>query len=321
MAMPTVHVGLGLIGQRVCATGLREGAYRPIAAVDPAPPLVGRDLGELIGLPLERVPVRATLDEALGGAAEPPRLALHATRSTLRAVADELIALVRAGCDVVSTCEELAAPWLRAPSVADQVDRAARQAGRRIVGAGVNPGFAMDLLPLVLAQASSALRAITVRRAQDPLKRRPAFQHKVGVGRTRAECEAEIRAGTFGHVGLGESAEALARGLGWELVGVRETLRLVGGEDGMVRGVRQTLSGRTPDGRRLRLQFWALAGLRHDSDLCVIAGDPPLRMRLPGGLAGDQATANLVLSAARRLGRVEPGLHVAADLPLGLAAR
>jgi 4-hydroxy-tetrahydrodipicolinate reductase len=321
MAIPTIHVGLGLIGQRVCATGQREGVYRPVAALDPAPRLVGRDLGDLVGVPADGVTVSRTLDEALAGAAEPPRLALHATRSTVRAVADELIALVQAGCDVVSTCEELAAPWLRAPEVADQIDRAARAAGRRIVGAGVNPGFAMDLLPLVLAQASSDVRSIVIRRSQDPLKRRPAFQHKVGVGRTRAECEADIAAGTFGHVGLAESAEALAHGLGWELQGVRETLRLVEGDDGRVKGVRQTLSARTPDGRQLRLRFWAEAGLRRDSDVYVIGGDPPLRMSLPGGVAGDQATANLVLSAARRIDRVEPGLYVGSDLPTGVGAR
>src|SRR5215208_4334802 len=169
MPIETVHIGLGLIGQRVCSTGLAEGVYRPVAAVDPAPTLIGRDLGELIGGARLGVPVRASLAEALAGAPVPPRLALHATRSTVVAVRDELIALVRAGCDVVSTCEELAAPRLRAPEAADAV------------GAGVNPGFAMDLLPLALAQASTGLRSITIRRIQDPLKRRPAFQHKVGV--------------------------------------------------------------------------------------------------------------------------------------------
>jgi hypothetical protein len=316
--MNTVHVGLGLIGQRVAATGIREGLYRPVAAVDPAPQLVGRDLGELLGGAANGVTVRPTLAEALAAAKEPPALALHATRSTVRAVADELVSLVEAGCDIVSTCEELAAPRLRSPDVAERIDRAAVAAGRRIVGAGVNPGFAMDLLPLVLAQASTNVRSVVIRRAQDPLKRRPAFQHKVGIGRTREECEREIAAGTFGHVGLHESAEALATGLGWRLQGVRETLRLVEGPDGKIVGVRQMLGARTADGRRLRLQFWAIAGLKRDSDSCVVAGDPPLRLLLPGGLAGDQATANLVLSAARRLHRAAPGLRLAADLPLGV---
>src|SRR5438105_3761779 len=192
MLLETVHVGLGVIGQRVGTTGVAAGVYRPVAAVDPAPALVGRDLGELIGVGRLEVPVRATLAEALAGATVPPRLALHATRSTVAAVRDELIALVGAGCDVVSTCEELAAPWLRAPEAADAVDAAARAAGRRIVGAGVNPGFAMDLLPLALAQAATGIRSITIRRVQDPLKRRAAFQRKVGVGRPRAECEAEM---------------------------------------------------------------------------------------------------------------------------------
>jgi hypothetical protein len=317
MLLETVHVGLGVIGRRVCATGLAEGIYRPVAAVDPASALIGRDLGELIGGARLGVPVRASLAEALAGAPVPPRLALHATRSTVAAVRDELIDLVGAGCDVVSTCEELAAPRLRAPEAADAVDAAARAAGRRIVGAGVNPGFAMDLLPLALAQAASGIRSITIRRVQDPLKRRPAFQHKVGVGRRKDECEAELAARTFGHVGLRESAAALAAGLGWQLGRVCEKLSLVQESDGQtVRGVRQTLSARSSDGRLIRLIFHAIAGTRRDSDQVAIDGDPPLRLQLPGGVAGDQATANLVLSAARRIGRAQPGLLVGADLPL-----
>jgi hypothetical protein len=319
MGYETVHVGLGLIGQRVCATGIAAGVYRPVAAVDPAPALVGRDLGELIGVGRLDVPVRASLAEALAGATVPPRLALHATRSTVVAVRDELIDLVEAGCDVVSTCEELAAPRLRAPEAADAVDAAARAAGRRVVGAGVNPGFAMDLLPLALAQAATGIQSITIRRVQDPLKRRPAFQHKVGVGRRRSECEADIAAGTFGHVGLRESAAALADGLGWQLGRVRESLGLVLEPDGQtVRGVRQTLTASSGDGRSIRLIFHAIAGTRRDSDQVAIDGDPPLRMTLPGGLAGDQATANLVLSAARRLSSAQPGLLVGADLPLAV---
>jgi hypothetical protein len=85
--MNTVHVGLGLIGQRVASTGLREGHYRPVAAVDPAPHLVGRDLGELLGGAHSGVTVRATLAEALGAASAPPSLALHARSSPRRACA------------------------------------------------------------------------------------------------------------------------------------------------------------------------------------------------------------------------------------------
>ena len=318
MSQATVHVGLGVIGQRLAATGLREGYYRPVAAVDPAPALRGKDLGDLVGGQKLGVVVQPTLAEALAGASTPPTLALHATRSTVAAVKDELIALVQAGCDVVSTCEELAAPRLRTAPAADAVDAAARAAGRRIVGAGVNPGFAMDLLPLSLAQASSAVQSITIRRVQDPLKRRLAFQHKVGVGRTREDCEADMRAGAFGHVGLGESAAALAAGLGWQLGKARERLSLVMGDDGRVAGVRQTLTAQDDRGRTIRMIFHAIAGTRRDIDQVVIDGDPPLRMQIPGGVAGDQATANLALAAARKVGAAAPGLRVGSELPLGV---
>lgn len=319
MQVATIHVGLGVIGQRLASTGLREGFYRPVAAVDPAPHMRGKDLGELLGVGRLGVPVAASLDEALKDVRETPVLALHATRSTIVAVRDELIALVKAGCDVVSTCEELAAPRLHSTAAADAVDAAAQAAGRRVVGAGVNPGFAMDLLPLALAQASSAIQSITIRRVQDPLKRRHQFQHKVGVGRTREECEADMKAGVFGHVGLGESAAALAHGLGWQIGKVRERISLVMGDDGKVAGVRQTLTVHDEQGRQIRMIFHAIAGLHRDMDQVVIDGDPPLRMQIPGGVAGDQATANLVLSAARKVTAAAPGLRVGSELPMGAA--
>src|SRR5262249_44522474 len=163
-SIPTVHVGLGVIGQRICQTGVRDGYYRLVAAVDPAPALQGKELGELCGVGKLGVTVKSTLADALAVAAEPPVLALHATRSTIAAVCPELIGLVGAGRDVVSTCEELAAPRLRGSEAADEIDAAARAAGKRIVGAGVNPGFAMDLLPLSLLQAATSVQTITIRR-------------------------------------------------------------------------------------------------------------------------------------------------------------
>ena len=318
--LETVHVGLGVIGQRLCATGLAAGVYRPVAAVDPAPALVGRDLGDLIGAGALGVPIRASLAEALTGAALPPRLALHATRSTVAAVRDELIALVEAGCDVVSTCEELAAPRLRASA---PPTRSTRPRGGPAAGSSAPasiPASRWTCCRLSLVQAATEVRSITIRRVQDPLKRRQAFQHKVGVGRSNAECEADMAAGVFGHVGLRESAAALAAGLGWELGRVRESLSLVLEPDGQTSaGVRQTLSARSSDGRLIRLIFHAIAGTRRESDQVLIDGDPPLRMQLPrrtGRRPGDRQPGAFGC-AADRAGRA--GAAGRGTSPLGVA--
>jgi 4-hydroxy-tetrahydrodipicolinate reductase len=319
LSVATIHIGLGVIGLRLCETGLREGHYRPVAAVDPAPALAGRDLGELLGQAPSGVVVRASLAEALAAAAERPIVALHATRSTIVAVRDELVALVAAGCDVVSTCEELAVPDLADRTAAASIDAAARSNGRRIVGAGINPGFAMDLLPLAIMQATIGTRTIEIRRFQDPLKRRAAFQRKVGVGRTRADCEADIARGVFGHVGLRESAYALARGLGWTIARGGERLTLIDAADGAsIDGVHQTYTAHTTDERTIRLRFRAIRGMKNDLDAYDIDGDPPIRVRIPGGLSGDQATANLALAAVLRLAPLAPGLRSGAELAIGV---
>ena len=62
----------------------------------------------------------------------------------------QIVEILAAGLDVVSTAEELSFPWLAHPAEAAEIDAAARRAGKTVLGTGVNPGFVMDALPLFL---------------------------------------------------------------------------------------------------------------------------------------------------------------------------
>jgi 4-hydroxy-tetrahydrodipicolinate reductase len=321
-----VHFGLGPIGVGVARLVGERPSLRSIGAIDVNPELVGRSLGEAAGIDngaAEPV-VSANAAEVLGAARG--AVVLHCTGSALERVLPQLIGAVEAGCPVVSTCEELSYPWTAQPDLARRLDEAARANGVAVLGTGVNPGFAMDYLPLVLSGVARRIDAVTVHRVQDAGVRRLPLQRKVGAGMTVEAFRKKAAAGELGHVGLRESAQALAAALGWPLSRLDETIEPVVadrptpsglGEIGVggVTGLRQTAVGHH-DGRVvLSLTLEMAVGLPDMRDDIRISGDPDLRMIVPGGLHGDVATAAIVVNSIPGLVRAAPGLRVMAELP------
>ncbi len=326
-----LHVGLGPLGQRIVADLQRRGLGRVVAAVDPAPALVNRDLAELVpglaaahpGSPGTRI--RSSLEEVSEW--QSIRCAVVTTRSDLELCMDTFRTLLTRGCSVVSTCEELAWPWLRHPVLAQELHELAVRSGARIVGTGINPGFLMDALPVAATSACHSVRSVRVERIQDAGKRRLPFQQKVGVGLPLAEFERRVAAGTLRHVGLGESLHFLAHFLGWRIERWEETIVPVLAERdlasdlgpvpaGNARGVRQEARGWVGGRLALELVFQATLGEAEPRDRAVIDGDPPVELLVPGGVHGDTATSALVLNVIRPLLAAEPGLHTMASLPL-----
>src|SRR3954462_1650991 len=103
-------MGLGEIGQMVARAALTVPELEIVGAIDLSPERVGRPLSELLRAVTPEVTITNSTDEAYrlakGG------VLLHATGSRLEAVAVEIEGALRAGLSVVSTCEELACPWV-----------------------------------------------------------------------------------------------------------------------------------------------------------------------------------------------------------------
>jgi 4-hydroxy-tetrahydrodipicolinate reductase len=320
-----LHVGLGPLGQRVIADLDRRRLGRVVAAVDPAPALARRDLADLVPGLARGVAVRSSLEEVAEW--DRIRCAVVTTRSDLELCMDTFRVLLARGCAVVSTCEELAWPWLRHPVLAQELHELAVRGGGRIVGTGINPGFLMDALPVAATSACHSVSSIRVERIQDAGKRRIPFQEKVGVGLTLAEFERRVAAGTLRHVGLGESLHFLAHYLGWRIERWEETIAPVVAEQaltsargpvaaGAARGVRQEARAWVDGRLALELFFQATLGEPEPRDRVRIEGEPPLELVVPGGVHGDTATSALVLNVIRSLLAAEPGLHTMASLPL-----
>ena len=314
--LPVIVQGLGPIGRLIVEAALGDPALKVVGAVEIDPDLAGRPLAEVVeGAP--RVAIRESVAQAREDARAGGGILLHCTGSHLDRVAPQIEEALRQKLHVVSTCEELTFPHVRHAEIAADLDRLARSAGRTVVATGVNPGFLMDALPASLASISHGITSVSVRRVQDPSRRRVPFQQKVGMGLSVEEWEARRDAGGFGHVGLVESARLLADSLGWALTDWQHDM-VPCHADGQasVAGTLETLSGTTSEGRAVRLHFEANAAVDEEYDEIVVDGTPPLTLRFDGGVFGDDATAAAVLRAARVIPNTRRGLVTVLDLPL-----
>lgn len=324
MTTRVIGYGLGPIGIGILRLAMTRSALRVVGAVDLDPAKIGHDLGAICGGETHDVAVVGDLAEAL---AAQPQVALHATGSALERVAPQLHALIEAGLHVISTCEELSYPWVANPQIAADLDAAARRRGVVVLGTGVNPGYAMDALPLVLTAPCTIVRSVRVLRVVDAARRRGPLQRKVGAGLTPDAFAARVTDGSVRHVGLPESLQMLAGALGWNLDSHSDTIQpmiadraivteYVQVAPGQVAGVHQIARGFVAGREVLTLELRMYVGAHDPQDTIIIDGDPAVHTTIHGGLHGDLATAAMVVNAVNSLSHARPGLATMDTLPL-----
>lgn len=319
------QVGLGPIG----ASALRQVVERPgfelAAAVDLDPDKIGRDVAEVCDLGGEPLGVQVTGElsrEAISGA----DVAVVCTSSSLEAftpLAEQLIAL---GLPLVSTTEELSYPFVAHPELAGRLDRAATDAGVAVLGTGVNPGFVMDTLAMVMTAPCERVDRVTIERVQDAAARRLPFQRKIGAGMEPDRFQALAAEGKMGHVGFSESVAMIAAAVGWRLdrisdevkprIAQKATTSAIGEiAPGRVAGILQRGTGFLDGEPVIQLRMEAWVGAPGSYDAVHVEGSPELRCRIDSGVPGDIATASLTVNSIPRVLAAPPGLRTMADLP------
>ncbi len=319
------------MGRKVAETLMEKRSMELIGAVDVDQSILGLDVGELLAPERTTGVSVQTADTAPLDRADTVVLT---TGSSLSAIEDQINACIDAGANVVSTCEELAYPWIRNAEVAQRIDERARAAGVTVIGTGINPGYLMDTLPLVLTAPCLSVRSISVTRMMNAAARRLPFQKKVGVGLSAEAFREAIDSGKItGHVGLRESMQMIAATLGWSPeefveespapVIAREPTETGLGTvaPGDVVGLTSIAHAREGETERIRLMFHAYAGVEEEYDEVVIDGEPSIRQRIAGGVHGDRGTVAVTVNTAARVVDVAPGLKTMAEIPLVTCAR
>ncbi len=317
-----VHIGLGPMGANLCKLALKKKGIELIGAIERVN--LGKDVGEVIGLD-KKIGVTLTDDLAAALAAKPD-VVLHSTLSSLELVREQLVAVIKSGVNIVSTCEELSYPWETHPDIAKELDTLAKENNITVLGTGVNPGFCMDTFPIVMTGVCQSVAKIRIRRIQDASSRRLPFQKKIGAGCTPKEFEALMASGELRHVGLRESSDMIAAAMGWKLTEYIETIAPIIAEKetasqylvvkpGQAAGVEQIAIGKMNGKEIIRMEFQAYLGAPESHDTVYIAGMPNIEATVKPGIQGDIATAAMSVNAMPRVINAAPGLLTMMDLP------
>ena len=318
-----IQYGLGPIGSAVARHVTERSGLELVGGIDVAPEKIGQDVGQAIGLGRALgFPVAGRLGDVPTGA----DVVLHTTSSYFDLFKGQILEILEAGYDIVSTAEELSFPWLSHAADAAEIDAAAKRAGKTVLGTGVNPGFLMDSLPVFLTAICQRVDRIDVTRAMNASVRRGPFQAKIGSGMSVEAFNHKMAQGRMGHVGLPESMAMLFEALGRRLARYEATVQPVIAErpvrtdhfdvePGRVRGLKQVARGYTEDGEFATLTFYAALDAEEDGDTVRITGKPDLEVKLKG-TNGDIATVAIAVNAIRTVVGAEPGLVTMLDVPL-----
>jgi hypothetical protein len=321
-----LHFGLGPIGTGIVRQLADRQGYKIVGAVDIDPGKAGRDLGEIagVGRPL-RVKVSADAKKAIKAAK--PDVVVLCTSSSMKGVLPQIETILKLKVPIVSTTEELSYPTKGNMRYARVIHQLAKKAKVAVVSTGVNPGFVMDALPIMLTGVCERVEAIRVDRIQDARIRRLPFQQKIGAGLTTEQFQKKVDEGTVGHVGLAESVSMIADALGWKLTRITDEIHpkiatetvaseFLAVDPGYVCGIVQDGVGYRGDQAVITLHLEAYLGAPESYDQVEITGSPALTSKVPGGVHGDIATTSIVVNSIPRVLEVAPGLHTMRDMPL-----
>ena len=326
MIIRVMHVGLGPIGAAVVRQVAARKGFQIVAAVDIDPNKTGLDVGDLVGLG-RRIRVRVTSDIGRTIKASKPDVVVLCTSSSLKRVLPQFEEVLKHRVPIVSTTEELSYPASYNRRLARRLDDAARKAKVAVLGTGVNPGFTMDALPIVLTGVCERVDRIEVQRVQDARVRRLPFQQKIGCGLTVEQFQKKVDDGTVRHVGLSESIQMIADAMAWKLERVTDDIqpkiadRTVESEylavdSGYVCGIIQDGVGYVKGAPLIRLHMEAYLGAPESFDSVLIEGSPRVHSKIAGGVHGDVATASITVNSIPKVIAAAPGLRTMRDMPI-----
>lgn len=175
-------LGSGKVAQ-AAATSLSESPYLCLEqAVTAVPDRVGLDLGKLGGGDPCGVELTGSLDPVLES--EEIEVVIHCGAESGNELLELLLRLAEHGKTVVTVSGLIHAPTELGAEGFQRLARRTVSGGGRITGAGMNPGFALDLLPAFVSTLLTGARSIRSRRVTDIQHwGDAALRDQAGVGR------------------------------------------------------------------------------------------------------------------------------------------
>lgn len=344
----TVVWGTGNVGRAAIRAVEAHPGLKLTSVIVHSPAKVGRDAGELAGLGYD-IGVAAT-DDVDAVLAASPRAVVYAASGDVRpaeALAD-ITRAIRAGAVVVTPAlhamydHRSAPPELREPVLAAIAD-----GGGSLFVSGVDPGWANDVLPLLISGLGTTVDAVRCQEIFDysTYDQPDAVRFLVGMGQPM-DYEPPMLAPSVPTMVWGGQVRLMARALGVEVDEIRETqdrrpleatvnTRMMGEfEAGTQGAVRFEVQGIIDGEPRIVVEHvtrihptcapdWPQPASGDGSHRVVIEGRPRIEVTVEATdegenrSAGGNATAvGRLVNAIDWLADADPGLYDALDIPL-----
>ncbi len=321
-----IQFGLGQIGINIARAILKHNdRFELVGCIDITPDKLHKDIGEFVNP--KNIYNLEVVDSVGALRKKKADVVIHSAVSFLPEAGEHVAVLMERGYNVITTAEELFFLRRRDPKLFKKLDGIAKRKRVRLLATGVNPGFVMDSLVLMLTAPCVSIANIRAERMVNLSRRRLALQRKLGVGLTPEEFLERVETGRFGPIGLTDSAEFVAHHLDLKYDDIRSNLQPVvadhdyRGDDIFVAmnhvvGVRHEVivekGGRELLSFRLTMRIDATI----EYDAVFIDGEPPVSVVINNGIMGDVASVGMVLNEVGALLDSEPGYHDMADVKI-----
>ncbi len=324
--------GFGAMGSGMTRLMLKKNSVEVVGAIDSYSEYHGKDIGDILETGNTKSFVYRSFEEAKEKISERPDVVLLATDSFTKNVYDDICKILDEKINVITIAEEMAFPHAAEPELADKINRKAEENGVTVLGTGINPGFVLDALVIMMTGVSHDIEYIEASRINDLSPFGPTVMKTQGVGTTPDEFRKGIESGDIvGHIGFPESIHMIAKALNIELDEVRQErepiisnvyreTKYVKVEKGMVAGCRHIGYG-IRDGKTVIKMIHPQQVLPEleeidTGDYITIKGNPPINLSVKPEIPGGIGTMGMAVNMLHIVNNAEAGLKTMADLPL-----
>ncbi len=325
-----LQYGVGAMGSLMVQLLATRNDVSIVGGIDIDPAKVHRDLGDV-----------ANIGRRFGVNVEEPGalrkitadVALHATTAYAEEAYPIISSLIDQRLNVITIAQELFFPLGENIKIAAKLDRQAKRAGVRVTAAGINPGFILDVLPIVCSMPCWSVERVCGRRVVDFSPYGPDEMRHMGAGLTTQEFVERARAGKIGHIGLLESAAMIAQSVGLNVDELKQTkspivsrrartTAFVTVPAGRVCGFRQSVHGNASGTERISLEMIGILAPGPDDaalgDYFRIIGTPSVDVSTKEEIAqkGGLGTAAIAVNTIPRLLQAPTGFHPSNQLSM-----
>jgi 4-hydroxy-tetrahydrodipicolinate reductase len=326
--------GLGAMGSGMARLMLEKAGLKIVAAVDGKPDFVGKDLGEVLNVD-KKLGVIVTNKPEDVLKKEEVDIVVIATTSWTKEQLPDLRKIIKAGVNCISIAEEMSDPEAQNPDISKELDELAKEHGVSVLGTGVNPGYVLDLLVVMLTGGNHRVERIEASRVNDLSPYGPTVMKTQGVGTTPEEFRAGVADGSIvGHVGFPESIHMISQALGLGVDSIEESREPIVSnvyretphvkvEPGMVAGCAHIGIGYRGGQEVVKLihpqQIHPHLEDQATGDYINIYGKPEIHMAIKPEIAGGVATMGIAVNMIPHVVAATPGLKRMIDLPVPAA--